>query len=372
MTKNATQGGQSGPNSTLMRQAAKVKGYLIGGDFAGLQREIQQYMRWRKRRQQIGAAPIAPGQLDTVAATAVGHGAAQQKSESEYWDDADIDLIRHASWLSAGGGALGQWALDTLCADHQGDVAGTMLTHLGGKPLTGLRGLVLGCGDMVAEYRMFVDPRLQFAHIDAHDISPASVGRARQVTDEQGLSVKYFVSDINRLELPAETYDLVICFYAYHHFTEVDAIAHQINRTLRPNGLFFTIDYVGERQQQFSDDQMFFANQFLKLLPPRYRRELDGRERQQAQRIPVEFFSPDEAIRSDDILAAIDQNMRVVRQYNWAGLLMPLLEGLGFNVSTSASDIDMLRFLFEVDQALVKSGRIGPNFTMTMAGKKSV
>jgi hypothetical protein len=46
------------------------------------------------------------------------------------------------------------------------------------------------------------------------------------------------------------------------------------------------------------------------------------------------------------------------------------LEGLGFNISTEKGDMDLLRFLFEIDQALVNAGKIGPNFTMTMAGKK--
>jgi SAM-dependent methyltransferase len=378
--KNFEQNDKTWMDSTLLRQVKKATQYVLHGDLGGLNKEVKAYMQWRRQRNLLPAASVqlpvpmlvSLQQSDKMAASGSpalevsGH----QKSESEYWDEADINLIRHASWLSAGNGALGQWALDALCTDHHGDVSGTILAYLGGKPLTDLRGLILGCGDMQAEHGMFCDPRLQFSEIDAHDISPASIERARQLTNERGLNVNYYVSDINLLELPADKYDLVICFYAYHHFQEVDRIAAQINKSLRKKGVFFTIDYVGERQQQFSSEQMFFANQFLQLLPKRFRRELDGRERQEAQRIPVEFFSPDEAIYSDKILDAIDGNLNVLCQYNWAGLLMPLLEGLGFNISTEKGDMDLLRFLFEIDQALVNAGKIGPNFTMTMAGKK--
>lgn len=349
----------------VWRKLKKTQTYLLRGDVQGLNREIQQYLRWRKQRNYVKSIPS-----ETYAAMEASPS--HPRSESEYWDEADIDLIRHASWLNSGKGILGQWAIETLCADSQGDIPKVLMNYLGGQPRKGLSGLVLGCGDMMAEYRMFTDPRLQFERIDAHDVSPASLDRARKVTGEAGLNVEYHVSDINTLELASDSYDLIICFYAYHHFQEVNGIAYQINKALRSNGVFYTIDYVGERQQQFSDLKMWYANQLLHLLPARYRRELDGRERTQAQRIPVEFFSPDEAIRSDEILKAIEQNLCVLRQYNWAGLLMPLLEGLGFNFGTSQEDINILRLLFEIDQALVATAKIGPNFTMTIAGKKPV
>ena len=49
--------------------------------------------------------------------------------------------------------------------------------------------------------------------------------------------------------------------------------------------------------------------------------------------------------------------------------LMPLLEGLGFKFGTKEKDLQLLKFLFAVDRALVQNGTIGPNFTITRAQK---
>ena len=48
---------------------------------------------------------------------------------------------------------------------------------------------------------------------------------------------------------------------------------------------------------------------------------------------------------------------------------MPLLEGLGFKFGTKEEDLQLLKFLFAVDRALVQNGTIGPNFTITLAQK---
>lgn len=363
--------------SNLGRQVTKATAYISRGDLRGLRQEISAYRRWRRASappRSTDQSDILPGPDKSSASPVIGQTSTPPPShglsESEYWDEADINLIRHAAWISAGGGAPGRWALDWLCADHEGDVIATLASYLGGLPQTGLRGLVLGCGDMAAEHSMFCHPKLLFDQIDAYDLSPASIERARVVTMAKGLNVTYTTADINQLSLPADTYDLVICFFSYHHFMEVEAIAAQINHSLRPQGVFFTIDYVGEQQQQFSSDQLRYANHFLSLLPPKYRKELNGSLRTIAKPVPVELFSPDEAIRSDQILAALDSQLTLLRQYNWAGLLMPLIEGLGFNFSESEPDLALLRFLFDVDRVLVNSGEIGPNFTMTMAGKR--
>lgn len=340
----------------------KINHYLAQGNLQGLKAEVQQYMVWywqtRWRRKLVGQRALS----------ATGEGQ-NQFSEAEFWDQADIELIRHASWLNAGDGILGGWALAQVGQEFQNDMVALLLHTQGENRPAKLRGLVLGCGDMQAEHWIFIDERMPFAEIDAYDLSPASLERAKHWTTQKGLQVNYHVADLNELQLPANCYDVIICFYSYHHFTEVEAIAQQINGALKTTGVFFTIDYVGERQQQWSAQQLFFARQFLRLLPAHYRKELAGTLRATVEPLPVATFSPDEAIHSDLILPALAAELQIVRQYNWAGLLMPLLDGLGFNFGTKEEDLQLLKFLFEVDRALVQNGTIGPNFTITLAQK---
>jgi ubiquinone/menaquinone biosynthesis C-methylase UbiE len=232
------------------------------------------------------------------------------------------------------------------------------------------RGLVLGCGDMVGEHSMFINPELPFAEVDAYDVSPKSVERARQLTDEKGLKVNYYVADVNQVELPHNRYTLVVIFQSFHHFEQIDHVARQINQALLPGGVFYTSDYIGPCKLQFTDRQLSYAQTMLQLLPTRYRRELDGKVRQRIQRVPPDVLSPDEAICSDQILPAMVQHMDVIWRYNWAGLLYPLLEGIAFNFTTSSEDLSFLKFLFNLDYALCQAGEVEPNFTITLATKR--
>ena len=69
-------------------------------------------------------------------------------------------------------------------------------------------------------------------------------------------------------------------------------------------------------------------------------------------------------------LPDMSRHLNVVWQYNWGGLLYPLLEGIALNFTASDEDQALLKFLFNLDYALDQSGEIEPNFTITLATKR--
>ena len=331
----------------------KAGRYLAQGDIGGLFAELRQYIIWRQKYHQRKPGPTTA----TV-------------DEATFWDKFDADLGRRVGWGSAGGGYFGVWALQEMIQNNNVQMSSLIEEMITVPTTEPLHALVLGCGDMAGEHAVFLDPALPFSEIDAYDISPESVKRARELTEPKGLPVKYHVADLNQVELPANRYALVIVFQSYHHFERVDYIAQQVNHALLPDGIFYVNDYIGPRQLQWSDDQLHYARQLLKLLPTHYRRRLNGEISDYINRVPPENFSPDEAICSDQILPAINKHFNVVYQYNWAGLLYPLLEGIAFNFTTSDEDIALLKLLFDLDYALCQSGKIDPNFTITLAKKR--
>ena len=109
----------------------------------------------------------------------------------------------------------------------------------------------------------------------------------------------------------------------------------------------------------------------LEALPESYRREVNGQVRQKARNVHPATLSPDEAVRSDNILAALQKNLHIVWQYNWAGLLYPLLEGIGFNFDENKpTDRVLIDYLFNLDKVLCQSKRIESDFTFTLATKR--
>lgn len=337
----------------------KAADYLGRGDVAGLAAEIRQFLAWFWLAPRLRAS--------RPEASAETHQ--EINPEARFWDECDHDLVRRVSWTHAAD--FGTWAFLERAAGRWSDVV-ELIRDLMDIPLgEPLRGLVLGCGDMVAEHGMFTRAELPFAEVDAYDLSTDSIRAARELTDGKGLKVNYHVADINRIELPAERYALAITLHSFHHFREVDRVARQINRALLPGGVFYTVDYIGPRRLQYSRRQLHYAQLVLEALPAEYRRQLDGSVRKRVKSVPLWQISPDEAVRSDRILPALKRHLNVRWQCNWAGLLYPLLEGIGFNFDPSRPvDTATARLLFGLDRVLCERGYVEPNFTITAATKR--
>lgn len=291
--------------------------------------------------------------------------------EARHWEEADLGSARQVSWDSIE--CLGRMAVSEMTGGRWEQLMDVIIATITPPDPNHLRGLTLGCGDMACEHWFFVHPELPFELVDAYEISAGMIERARKLTDSLGLNVRYHVEDVNYLELPSETYDLVVVAHSMHHFKRIDHIADQINRSLKPGGLFVAWEYVGPRYQRFTRRQRRYVNMVLRALPPQYRRELDGSIRRRAKSQSLLLISPDEAIRSDHILPAL-RRMNIIHQYNWAGLLFPLLRG-GIAANFDQDDPEdrkIIECLFQLDRLLCQSGQVEPDFTVTIAAKDTL
>lgn len=293
-----------------------------------------------------------------------------RRSEADHWEVVDVERARQVSWDRLH--CLGLMAVSEMTEGRWEQLMDVIIDAIAPPDPTHLHGLTLGCGDMAGEHWFFIHPALSFELVDAYDISAEVIQRARQRTDSVGLNVQYHVEDVNNIELPPETYDLVVVTHSLHHFKRIEHIVDQINHSLKPGGLFAAWEYVGPRYQRFSRRQRAHANMVLRALPAKYRRELDGSIRQRVKSQSLLLISPDEATRSDRILPAF-QKMKILYQYNWAGLLFPLLRG-GIAVNFDQNDPEdrkVIDCLFQLDRLLCQSGQVEPDFTITIAVKST-
>lgn len=356
--------------SSWSQRFSKAVDYIQNGNWSGLGQEIAQFFAWKRAAvpgRRYGRTRTGPHSSSNSVTPDLDSSRLQD--EARYWAEVDPDRVRSIAWSSIS--CLGPMALQEMTRGEICDINQLVAETMQTPQREGLRGLVLGCGDMACEHHAFLNPYLSFAEVDAFDINANAFEQARATTEKAGLKVNYLVGDVNRLTLPANTYHLVAVFYSYHHFTQVGRVAQQINRALVPGGVFYTVDYVGPRRLQWTDRQLSYAHLLLEALPERCRREINGQVRQQIKKMPLGALSPDEAVRSDKILPAIQRHLQVVWQYNWAGLLYPLLDGIAFNFDeTDPADRSLIEYLFNIDRVLCQSGHIGPNFTMTLAVKR--
>jgi len=345
------------------QRVRKAGDYVRRGDLSGLIAEIAAFLAWK------GVVRAAPTRTGRAPAPPAASGPTRTQAEATYWAQADLKCMRRSSWCNFQ--RLGPMALLEMTGGKTSDANRLIADTMQCAARENLRGLVLGCGDMQGEHAAFLNPYLSFAEIDAYDINEQAFDQARAVTRSAGLTVNLKVGDANWLELPADTYHLAVVYHSYHHFARVDWVARQINRSLVPGGVFYLVDYIGPPRLQLTRRQLDHAQLLLEALPADRRRDMHGEIRQVIESVRPDMLSPDEAIASDQILSAVQRHLRVVWQYNWAGLLYPLLEGISFNFDENEpADCALIDYFFALDRVLCRSGRIEPNFTITLTTKK--
>ena len=83
------------------------------------------------------------------------------------------------------------------------------------------------------------------AHVIATDLIPAMLNQAKTLADERGLqNIDFQVAPAETLPFEAESFELVTCRIAPHHFQDVPQFLSETYRVLCPGGLFCMVDSV--------------------------------------------------------------------------------------------------------------------------------
>lgn len=112
----------------------------------------------------------------------------------------------------------------------------SLLELLGGR-VGGGRVLEIGCGRGVGTE--IILGRFGAAMVDAFDIDPDMVDRARRRLARHGERVRVWVGDASAIEADDDAYDAVFDFGIIHHVPEWRLAVAEVARVLRPGGRFF-------------------------------------------------------------------------------------------------------------------------------------
>lgn len=110
------------------------------------------------------------------------------------------------------------------------------LLRMGGA-MRGGRALELGCGRGVGADLVL---RLFGADtVDAFDLDPRMVARARGRLSAHGSRVRLWVGDASAIAAPDATYDAVFDFGIVHHVPTWRGVLAEVRRVLKPGGTFY-------------------------------------------------------------------------------------------------------------------------------------
>lgn len=237
------------------------------------------------------------------------------------------------------------------------------------------RWLSLGCGAAGQEIHAAQVGAL--ASMLALDASTAALDEAQKAAATQNVNnIEFGTVDLDNMELPAESFDVVLMNMALHHVKRLPSTLTQVARTLRPDGYFIINEYIGPRQFQFTDLQLSITQSLLQALPERLRMDSSsGAVKHEYLRLPPAHWNvadPSEAIRSDEIVAEIERQFRVVERIDYGGtILNPLLEHIVHNFDPAdEQDVATISLLGRFEEKLIHHGVLPSDFVVMVMGQK--
>ncbi len=245
----------------------------------------------------------------------------------------------------------------------------TVRNHL---PPDTRRACTLGCGSGGLE-RHARSLGLQ-AEFDSFDISEQALTVARDEARRLGLQgIHYRCADLNRLELPANHYDVVFGSHSLHHVEQLDGLFRTVRGGLVPGGLLAFDEYVGPRRLQWTELQLELANRVLAWLPEYLRedRVQPGVVKDRILRPSVEEVvaeDPSEAALPDQILPLARKYLEPVLQRDLGGTLAHIvLERIVGNFREDDEEaLARLHGLFSLEAQLIEMGVLSSDFVFAI------
>lgn len=239
-----------------------------------------------------------------------------------------------------------------------------------------LRGLTLGCGE--GQKVLHWARTGLFQQIEAYDISPQRLEKARIMAQEAGLQnvIDYKAGDVNQLDLPENQYDVIFIEHALHHFSPLEPLLERINRWLAPDGCFIFDEYVGPSRFQWTENQLRLANAVRSLIPERFRSHIiDGRTDKRLirpSRLSMILKDPSEAVQSADILPLARRIFKEIEIRGYGGAVLHLvLDGIAHHfVSEDPDALACLQFLFQIEDFLTQTGQVQDDFAVGIYRKQ--
>lgn len=317
----------------------------------------------------IVSEPIASEPIESTSGTDAGmemagaHWGQRAREQIEQtrpgsWTECPIVIAEYMNPLISGKAEVG-W-LEAVARAH--------------FPVPVAQALSLGCGGGGLERHGL---QLRIAdRFDAYDVSAEAVALAQQLAQDSGQSdqINYAVANLNTLEFNGQQYGAVFASQSLHHIEALEHYLEQVQHALTPGGLFIFNEFIGPNQFQWTEAQLHHANRLLALVPEAMRQLVrEPGFKHSIARPTVEYmnsYDPTEAIRSAEIMPAVERYFTILSRKDFGGTLLHLvLDNIAANLNESDEGLRLLRHFFEEEQRLIASGELTSDFTVVVARK---
>lgn len=79
--------------------------------------------------------------------------------------------------------------------------------------------------------------------VTAIDITREMLLEAKKQEDENGINnIEFIIEDVHHMKFPDNTFDIVVCRLAAHHFSDIKKALKEMCRVLKPSGKLYILD----------------------------------------------------------------------------------------------------------------------------------
>ncbi len=241
------------------------------------------------------------------------------------------------------------------------DVNGHLLNRVRDRP--GRRMLSLGSGPGGLEVEIArLAPN---AEIVCMDINADLLQLGRERAEAAALNMQFIEADLNSTRLPPAAFDVVFCHAALHHVIELESLADQIKKALRPDGVMITVDVVTRNGYLMWPETREVVQALFKTLPMRFRLNHTAYN---APLIDDDIWEADtslsgmECARSEDILPIINQRFAVHSYVPYFGLsrrFFDTMYGPNYNLANPL-DSTLFNWIWQLDTHYLATRRLRP------------
>ncbi|MBI4320003.1 MAG: class I SAM-dependent methyltransferase [Chloroflexi bacterium] len=207
------------------------------------------------------------------------------------------------------------------------------------------------------------------------DIDSELLKQGQEAAEKMGIPFCGRELDANTMELEPDRYDVVVAYTVLHHFVNLDYIAAEINKCLRKDGIFVTVDIPTRNGYLMWDETCEIVNTLWKLLPPRFKIDHTRYE------VPTYADTYEninysvgsfECINSEAIIPALRSRMtelHFVPALAFARRFLDTKFGPNYSLDNTL-DCSILDFILKLDSYCISSGLLKPETFFGAYAKK--
>lgn len=103
------------------------------------------------------------------------------------------------------------------------------------------------------------------------DINGIILEQASLEASKRAVHFKGIVQNVNEMSLEPDSYDVIIAYASLHHFMRLDHVSREINKALRHDGIFVTVDIPTRNGYLMWDETLEIVNAMWKILPAKFK-----------------------------------------------------------------------------------------------------